>query len=94
MHQDSNSQSGTITLVLGGVRSGKSRFAQDLAAKVGGDQVLFVATAETRDDEMLQRVEHHDNHDRRPGGLSNGRWERGWRLQNSRRYLASYWLTA
>jgi len=50
---------GTITLVLGGVRSGKSRFAQDLAAQVGGDEVLFVATAETRDDEMLHRVEHH-----------------------------------
>lgn len=50
---------GTITLVLGGVRSGKSRFAQDLAARVGGDDVLFVATAETRDDEMLQRVQHH-----------------------------------
>lgn len=50
---------GSITLVLGGVRSGKSRFAQDLAARVGGDEVLFVATAETRDDEMLQRVQHH-----------------------------------
>ena len=45
--------------MLGGVRSGKSRFAQDLAARVGGDQVLFVATAETRDDEMIERVEHH-----------------------------------
>ena len=59
MHRDTNSQQGTITLVLGGVRSGKSRFAQDLAAKLGGDQVLFVATAETRDVEMIQRVEHH-----------------------------------
>lgn len=50
---------GTITLVLGGVRSGKSRFAQELAARVGGDNVLFVATAETGDHEMMQRVEHH-----------------------------------
>ena len=59
MRSDSILQQGTITLVLGGVRSGKSRFAQDLAARVGGDQVLFVATAETRDDEMIERVEHH-----------------------------------
>lgn len=50
---------GTITLVLGGVRSGKSRFAQDLAAQLGGDDVLFVATAESRDDEMDQRIQHH-----------------------------------
>lgn len=59
MHGDSRSLQGTITLVLGGVRSGKSRFAQDLAAKIGGDDVLFVATAETLDEEMVQRVEHH-----------------------------------
>jgi len=59
MHIDPSLPKGTITLVLGGVRSGKSRFAQDLAAQVGGDDVLFVATAETRDNEMLHRVEHH-----------------------------------
>lgn len=59
MRLDLYPQKGTITLVLGGVRSGKSRFAQELAARVGGDEVLFVATAETRDDEMLQRVEYH-----------------------------------
>ncbi|MGY8769034.1 MAG: bifunctional adenosylcobinamide kinase/adenosylcobinamide-phosphate guanylyltransferase [Pirellulales bacterium] len=50
---------GTITLVLGGVRSGKSRFAQDLAAKLGGDDVLFVATAEPHDGEMQRRILHH-----------------------------------
>lgn len=59
MNLDLHAHTGTITLVLGGVRSGKSRFAQDLAERIGGDEVLFVATAETRDDEMLQRVEHH-----------------------------------
>jgi len=50
---------GTLTLILGGVRSGKSRFAQELAVQVGGDDVLFVATAEARDDEMRHRIEHH-----------------------------------
>jgi len=48
-----------IVLVLGGVRSGKSRFGQDLARELGGDDVLFVATAESRDDEMAMRIEQH-----------------------------------
>ncbi|OUT54153.1 MAG: bifunctional adenosylcobinamide kinase/adenosylcobinamide-phosphate guanylyltransferase [Rhodopirellula sp. TMED11] len=51
--------SGSITLVLGGVRSGKSRFAQDLVAAVGGEQVTFVATAHAGDQEMSDRIEHH-----------------------------------
>ena len=35
-----------ISLVIGGVRSGKSRFAADLASRLaGGGPVLFVATA-------------------------------------------------
>lgn len=59
MGNDPLTLNGTITLVLGGVRSGKSRFAQELAARVGGDDVLFVATAETRDDEMRERAQHH-----------------------------------
>lgn len=50
---------GKIVLILGGVRSGKSRFAQQLAAKLAGDNVLFVATAEAGDDEMQDRIEHH-----------------------------------
>ena len=50
---------GKLVLVLGGARSGKSRFAQDLAAELGGDDVLFLATAEASDDEMTRRIEHH-----------------------------------
>ena len=46
------------TLITGGARSGKSRFAQDMAAK-SGKSVLFVATAQAGDDEMLQRIEAH-----------------------------------
>jgi adenosylcobinamide kinase/adenosylcobinamide-phosphate guanylyltransferase len=45
-------------LILGGARSGKSRLAVELAQKRGGD-VLFVATAEARDDEMKQRIKAH-----------------------------------
>ena len=50
---------GTLTLILGGVRSGKSRFGQELAHQLGGDNVLFVATAESRDVEMARRIEKH-----------------------------------
>jgi adenosylcobinamide kinase/adenosylcobinamide-phosphate guanylyltransferase len=49
---------GAITLVLGGARSGKSRFAQALASQAGG-RVLYVATLEPLDTEMRDRVEAH-----------------------------------
>jgi len=45
-------------LVLGGARSGKSRFAQEIACQLG-DKVLFVATAEALDEEMRSRIEDH-----------------------------------
>lgn len=48
----------SIVLVLGGVRSGKSRFAQTLAER--SDRVTFVATAECRDDkEMQHKIQQH-----------------------------------
>jgi adenosylcobinamide kinase/adenosylcobinamide-phosphate guanylyltransferase len=48
----------TTILITGGVRSGKSRFAQELAQRLG-QPVLFVATAEAGDEEMRQRIEEH-----------------------------------
>ncbi len=45
-------------LIIGGARSGKSHFAQELALKAGGI-VLFVATAEAGDEEMKQRIKAH-----------------------------------
>jgi len=48
-----------LVLVLGGARSGKSTFAQQMAARWGGDRVLFVATAEVGDEEMRRRVAAH-----------------------------------
>ena len=53
-----------ITLVLGGVRSGKSRYAQELAT--GAGRVAFIATGEALDDEMRQRIERHRQE--RPAG--------------------------
>lgn len=46
-----------LTLVLGGVRAGKSRHAQRLAQ--AGQRVLVVATAEAGDKEMAARIEAH-----------------------------------
>jgi adenosylcobinamide kinase/adenosylcobinamide-phosphate guanylyltransferase len=50
---------GQLILVLGGARSGKSAYAQRLAQVLGGEQVLFVATAEAGDEEMAQRIARH-----------------------------------
>ncbi len=47
-----------IILITGGARSGKSKFAQELAIK-SGEPVLFVATAEAGDEEMRERIEEH-----------------------------------
>jgi adenosylcobinamide kinase / adenosylcobinamide-phosphate guanylyltransferase len=47
-----------LTLILGGARSGKSRYAQRLAETRGGD-VLFVATAAPGDDDMAARIARH-----------------------------------
>ena len=46
-----------VTLVLGGVRSGKSRFAQRIASESGS--VIFIATAKPSDPEMELRIERH-----------------------------------
>jgi adenosylcobinamide kinase/adenosylcobinamide-phosphate guanylyltransferase len=49
---------GTLTLVLGGARSGKSDYAEEQARALGR-QVLFVATAGAGDAEMAERIQKH-----------------------------------
>jgi len=50
-------QEKSITLVLGGARSGKSSYAQQLASSC--DKVTFIATAQPSDDEMRLRIQRH-----------------------------------
>lgn len=55
-----------FTLVLGGARSGKSRYAQSMAeaaAKASSTRPIAIVTAQVYDEEMAQRVALHQ-HDR------------------------------
>ena len=46
-----------MTFVLGGARSGKSAFAEGLAKKY--NDVVYIATAEVKDEEMRERIQIH-----------------------------------
>ncbi|GIS81546.1 MAG: adenosylcobinamide kinase/adenosylcobinamide phosphate guanyltransferase [Dehalococcoidia bacterium] len=53
-----------ITLITGGIRSGKSDFAEQLMP-TGNEQVLYIATGTANDNEMDLRIQRHQA--RRPG---------------------------
>ncbi|PKO83544.1 MAG: bifunctional adenosylcobinamide kinase/adenosylcobinamide-phosphate guanylyltransferase [Betaproteobacteria bacterium HGW-Betaproteobacteria-11] len=69
-----------IELILGGARSGKSALAERRAreAQEAGRAVTYIATAQALDDEMAQRIAHHQR--RRPAN---------WRLIEEPRHLAA-----
>ena len=53
---------GRLILVIGGARSGKSTYAERLAAQLAaprGGRVIYIATSEAYDEEMAQRVSAH-----------------------------------
>jgi len=58
------SEGDRLILVTGGARSGKSTFAEQLAAQLaepGRGRVTYLATSETHDPEMAQRVAAHQS---------------------------------
>lgn len=48
-----------LIFLLGGARSGKSSTAERMAREIGGDSVLYVATAQAFDDDMRDRIIRH-----------------------------------
>ena len=64
-----------MTLITGGARSGKSRYAQERALQLSG-QPVYVATARIWDEEFRQRVDRH-RHDR----------DERWTLLEEEKYL-------
>jgi adenosylcobinamide kinase/adenosylcobinamide-phosphate guanylyltransferase len=48
-----------LTLVLGGMRSGKSRHAESLITASASPPWIYIATAQALDAEMTERIAHH-----------------------------------
>ncbi|WP_121609987.1 bifunctional adenosylcobinamide kinase/adenosylcobinamide-phosphate guanylyltransferase [Mesobacillus foraminis] len=67
----------TFIFISGGVRSGKSTFAEELAAEVAqqsGSQLHYIAAGQANDPEMKGRIEKHKK-DRLKSGLKWRTWE-------------------
>jgi adenosylcobinamide kinase / adenosylcobinamide-phosphate guanylyltransferase len=61
---DDRPRAGRLILVTGGARSGKSTYAERLAAQLAepqGGRVTYIATSEAYDEEMAQRVSAHQS---------------------------------
>ncbi|MGB9822742.1 bifunctional adenosylcobinamide kinase/adenosylcobinamide-phosphate guanylyltransferase [Thermodesulfovibrio sp.] len=48
-----------ITFIIGGIKSGKTKFALKKAQNTGSKNLYYIATARAIDDEMRQRIERH-----------------------------------
>ncbi len=75
-------RSNQLILVTGGVRSGKSRWAEALAKEIGGP-VTYIATSQIEDEEMVERVRRHQ--ERRPADWTT--MEAPWDLAGALRQL-------
>jgi adenosylcobinamide kinase/adenosylcobinamide-phosphate guanylyltransferase len=49
---------GKLIFITGGARSGKSRFAEEMAGKTG-KKVAYIATGQPKDSEMKARIQKH-----------------------------------
>lgn len=73
----------SLIFISGGVRSGKSRFAEKLAAEIAaktGGQLHYIAAGVASDAEMNERILRHQC-DREESGLNWKTWEKSTRLQ-------------
>lgn len=61
MRDELNSRQPAKILILGGVRSGKSRYAAEIAA-ARATAVTLIATGSAQDEEMAERIELHRAH--------------------------------
>ncbi|MDO6762726.1 bifunctional adenosylcobinamide kinase/adenosylcobinamide-phosphate guanylyltransferase [Agarivorans sp. 1_MG-2023] len=50
-----------ISLVLGGIRSGKSSWAEKQFSSLNNSKPVYIATAMASDTEMAQRIQHHQS---------------------------------
>src|SRR5262249_36089357 len=66
-HEQAMGAAARVTFVLGGARSGKSRYAEQLIASAPSPWI-YVATAQALDDEMTQRIAEHR-------ARRDGRWQ-------------------
>jgi adenosylcobinamide kinase/adenosylcobinamide-phosphate guanylyltransferase len=73
-----------ITLILGGVRSGKSRLAERLATETNLP-VTYIATATAEDEEMHARISAHQEHRPRHWQLIEEPLQLGLALQTNAR---------
>lgn len=72
-------QHSSITFITGGVRSGKSHFAEKLAGEISKTEPLgqlhYIAAMQPSDEEMKQRIRVHQD-DRMHSGLVWNTWEK------------------
>lgn len=64
-------QNSKVIFVLGGARSGKSKFAEDLVLNMGL-KPIYLATGRALDDEMVERIAIHKERRNSGGGID---WE-------------------
>ncbi|WP_142827100.1 bifunctional adenosylcobinamide kinase/adenosylcobinamide-phosphate guanylyltransferase [Planococcus soli] len=50
---------GQLVFISGGVRSGKSAYAESVVRAAGGERKVYLASGQAHDEEMKERIERH-----------------------------------